>query len=49
MYGPNTNDRAFYRELIDKIEGYGVPAIIGGDLNTVLCGDRGVKTWWSSR
>jgi hypothetical protein len=49
VYGPNINNRAFYRELIDKIEGSGVPAIIGGDFNTAICGDRGVKTWWSSR
>jgi hypothetical protein len=29
VYGPNTNNVAFYRELIDRIEGYGLPTVIG--------------------
>jgi hypothetical protein len=43
VYGPNTNNRAFYRGLIEKIEGYNLPTIIGGDFNTVLCGERGAE------
>ncbi len=43
VYGPNTNNRAFYRELIDRIEGYGLPTIIGGDFNTVISGERGAE------
>ena len=43
VYGPNTNNVAFYRELIDRIEGYGLPTVIGGDWNTVLDDGRGAE------
>jgi len=36
VYGPNGNNREFYRDLIGQIEGLGLPTIIGGDFNTVL-------------
>jgi exonuclease III len=43
VYGPNTNNVQFYRDLIAKIESYNLPTVIGGDFNTVLCGNRGVE------
>jgi hypothetical protein len=43
VYGPNNNNIAFYRELIEKIEGYNLPTVIGGDFNTVLCELRGAE------
>ena len=41
VYGPNANNRVFYRELIGIIERAGIPTIIGGDFNTVLDGNAG--------
>ena len=32
VYGPNTNNVVFYRELIERIEGYNLPSVIGGGL-----------------
>ncbi len=43
VYGPNNNNTAFYRELINKIEGYDIPTVIGGDFNTVLSENRGAE------
>ncbi len=43
VYGPNTNNTAFYRDLIAKIESHNIPTVIGGDFNTVLCGNRGAE------
>ncbi len=43
VYGPNTNNIGFYRELIDRIERYGLPTVIGGDWNTVLDDSRGAE------
>ena len=43
VYGPNTNNRGFYRDLIGKINRIGLPTIIGGDFNTVLDGNQGVE------
>ncbi len=43
VYGPNTNNVQFYKDLIAKVESYNLPTVIGGDFNTVLCGNRGVE------
>jgi hypothetical protein len=43
VYGPNTNNVVFYRELIDRIERYSLPTVIGGDWNTVLDRNRGAE------
>jgi hypothetical protein len=43
VYGPNTNNVPFYRDLIVKIESYGIPTVIGGDWNTVLDDGRGAE------
>jgi exonuclease III len=43
VYGPNTNNVAFYRELIGRIEGFGIPTVVGGDWNTVLDDGRGAE------
>jgi len=43
VYGPNTNNREFYRGLIERIESYGLPTIIGGDFNTVMDGNPGLE------
>jgi hypothetical protein len=32
VYGPNTNNVLFYRDLIEKTESYGIPTVIGGGL-----------------
>jgi hypothetical protein len=32
VYGPNTNNVVFYRDLIEKIEGFNMPTVIGGGL-----------------
>ena len=36
VYGPNVNNREFYRRLKDKSMSYNLPTILGGDFNTVL-------------
>jgi len=41
VYGPNVNNRAFFENLRMKVEGYGVPFILGGDFNTILDGSIG--------
>jgi hypothetical protein len=41
VYGPNVNNRAFFENLRTKVEGYGVPFILGGDFNTILDGSIG--------
>jgi hypothetical protein len=41
VYGPNVNNRLFYENLRTKVEGYGVPFILGGDFNTILDGAVG--------
>jgi hypothetical protein len=41
VYGPNINDVAFFSELKNRVERYGIPFIIGGDFNTVLSGAQG--------
>ncbi len=41
IYGPNVNNRLFYENLRTKVEGYGVPFILGGDFNTILDGAIG--------
>ncbi len=41
IYGPNVNNLNFYANLRTKIESYGIPFIIGGDLNTVVDGSIG--------
>jgi exonuclease III len=41
VYGPNTNNVAFYVNLRTRIESYGIPFIIGGDFNTVISGAQG--------
>jgi exonuclease III len=43
VYGPNSNNVAFYRELINKVKSYNLPTILGGDFNTVLDSNRGVE------
>jgi exonuclease III len=43
VYGPNTNNVVFYRDLIEKIERYSMPTVIGGDWNTVLDRNRGAE------
>ena len=43
VYGPNTNNRGFYHELIDRIERYNLPVVIGGDWNTVLDSSQGAE------
>ncbi len=43
VYGPNTNNVQFYKDLIAKVESYNLPTVIGGDFNTVLCGNRGAE------
>ena len=43
VYGPNTNNVGFYRELIERIERYELPTVIGGDWNTVLDEGRGAE------
>ena len=43
VYGPNVNNREFYRELITLIKRINLPTIIGGDFNTVLDGNRAVE------
>ncbi len=43
VYGPNTNNRGFYRELIAIVNRIGLPTIIGGDFNTVLDGNQGAE------
>jgi exonuclease III len=43
VYGPNTNNVAFYRDLKEKIEGFNIPTVIGGDWNTVLDRNRGAE------
>jgi hypothetical protein len=30
VYGPNTNNVTFYRDLKEKIEGFNIPTVIGG-------------------
>jgi hypothetical protein len=41
VYGPNINNRQFYRDLIERVEGIGVPSILGGDWNTIIDGNVG--------
>lgn len=41
IYGPNLNNREFYRELIDRVKQLEMPLILGGDYNTVLDGNNG--------
>ncbi|MFN9942525.1 MAG: hypothetical protein ACK56I_23945, partial [bacterium] len=41
VYGPNANNVAFYTNLRDRIESYGLPFLIGGDFNTVIDGGIG--------
>ncbi len=43
VYGPNTNNVQFYRDLITIIEQRNVPTIIGGDFNTVLDPNVGIE------
>jgi hypothetical protein len=43
VYGPNTNNVVFYRELISTVKRVNLPTILGGDFNTVLDGNRGVE------
>jgi hypothetical protein len=38
VYGPNTTNGEFYRELKEKVQNCGMPIILGGDSNTVLDG-----------
>jgi hypothetical protein len=43
VYGPNSNNRDFYRELIGTVERFNIPTILGGDWNTVISGEVGVE------
>ena len=36
VYGPNEQNIEFYRNLRDRVEGWGLPFVIGGDFNTIL-------------
>ncbi len=41
VYGPNINNRQFYRDLIERVEGMGIPSILGGERNTIIDGNVG--------
>jgi exonuclease III len=43
VYGPNSNDVPFFRDIEQKIAQWGNECIIGGDFNTIICRDAGME------
>jgi exonuclease III len=43
VYGPNNNDVEFYNRIRRHIASWGNKCIIGGDFNTILSTDRGIR------
>jgi exonuclease III len=41
VYGPNSNDVPFFRDIENKMAQWGNACIIGGDFNTIICRDAG--------
>jgi exonuclease III len=42
VYGPNSNDVPFFRDIEQKTAQWGNDCIIGGDFNTIICRDAGI-------